>query len=497
MSEKPYFQNPVDRLRERVVRGISTVAALHIVGKIFDIVLIVVLARLLSPTDFGVAAATLIAVELSKLLFDGIGSSVVQLPDISRDEVVSANTLALLLGITLSTLAILFAPLASALLSISQVSHTLSTIAVVFVCQAVALVPEALLARRMRAQRIALAQLAGKIVGGSLGIAIAIHNATYMALIIAACSEYATRACVVLTFERPPLRFGVDLANLRRLSVRASAYLGSSILYFIAVQGDNFLAGRYSGPAALGIYSRAYRLMCIPSDLYSAIADRFVFPAFAALHQDSAALKRSFLSALSLAAVVGLPMSMALWLLSPEIVLLALGPSWNSVAVPFSILMLSSYFRLGAKVCNSLLRAIAAFRPSLIIHALYAALVIVGGAYATQHGGIVLLAAAVSIAVGLYFVAAAFAAATRVGITLLEVCRAQLPGAILCAVVAASLGIFVPLAREQTDRAELVLLAAMAALFPIGLVLFLWRPTIVLTQAGRELLDRIAPIRRR
>jgi PST family polysaccharide transporter len=157
--------------------------------------------------------------------------------------------------------------------------------------------------------------------------------------------------------------------------------------------------------------------MSVPADLYGRVGDRLVFPAMAACQHEPERLRRAFLSGTSITATLGIPMTIMLLLLAPEIITFLLGPNWIGVIAPLTVLAAASYFRLGARIGGSVLRATGSFKSLVWAQAGYAAAIIAGGILAAPIG-VNAIAAVVSITAGSFFLAMSLLACKRAAISL-------------------------------------------------------------------------------
>lgn len=264
---------PPGSMKRTLAAGAGWTTALQLTSKAIELGFTAVLARILFPHDFGVIAGATIFIELALLLAEvGIGATIVQMPGLTRDDLRVAGTLVVLSGIGYFLLAQLLAPLAGDFLNIDGVTDVLRVLALVFVIQSFGIVPENLLVRRLDVRRVMIAQVLARIVGtGGVGILLAWLGWGYWALVAAALVETAFKAGWLVAIVRPPMRPLLTRAGFRRLMGRGAGFSLARILNFFALRSNNLVVGRTMDAAALGIYSRAFNLMSVPSELYTRI----------------------------------------------------------------------------------------------------------------------------------------------------------------------------------------------------------------------------------
>ncbi len=468
---------PPGSMKRTLAAGAGWTTALQLTSKAIELGFTAVLARILFPHDFGVIAGATIFIELALLLAEvGIGATIVQMPGLTRDDVRVAGTLVFLSGIGYFLLAQLFAPLAGAFLNIDGVTQVLRVLALVFVIQSFGIVPENLLVRRLDVRRVMIAQVLARIVGtGGVGIALAWLGWGYWALVAAALVETVVKAAWLVAIVRPPMRPLLTRAGTKRLMGRSAGFSVARILNFFALRSNNLVVGRTMDAAALGIYSRAFNLMSVPSELYTRIAERLVFPAMAQVQDDAVRLRAAFLRGTELTAAIGMPLSALLALLAPEVIEIILGSRWAAVIGPFAILCSASYFRLGSKIGGSLQRAKAATGAMITNQIVYLAMV-VGGALIAYPYGIEAVALAGSIAVVASYIIINVNACRIAGVDLRGFVASHLHGVLLAVLgVAVVLPVVVALRRAAVP-AVVTLGVAGAVLVVVALLLFWRRP---------------------
>lgn len=483
---------PRPSLRRQVVVGAGWMTGLQLLSKVIEIGFVAVLARLLTPADFGVIAGATMFVQFTTMLVEiGIGATLVQLPQLSRNDIRVAGTLVFMNAVLYAFLTVVLAPLAAKFIDIPAVEPVLRILSLVFIIQAFGIVAENLLVRDIKVKQVMLAQLGARVVGtGVIGIGFAFAGFGYWSLVIATLAEVGLKALVLTAIVRPPFVPLLDKAIARKLMRKGSGFSASKLINFVALRADNAIVGRTMDAAALGLYSRAYNLMSVPADLYGRIAERIVFPAMAQVQDDTPRLRSAYLRGLELTAVFGMPLSALLAILAPEIIRVVLGEQWTAVIVPFAWLSAASYFRLGAKISNSLQRAKGAVGPMVTNQIAYAAMVI-GGCLLTYPYGIVALSQAVALSVILFYIIVSVNACRLIQVSLPAFLRAHLPGTLLAALVGlTSYGaVILPRTHWHSPFAVLCVAGAVAGLF--GIVLILARPRWLIGVALAELADTV------
>lgn len=473
--DSPYFDKPVEGLKGEVTRGVAWTTGLHLVSKAAELVFTAILARLLAPTEFGVVAAALVFITFAKLFVEiGVGATIVQLPALTRYDVRTGGTIVMLSALLFFVATQLAAPAAAALFGIAEVEGVLRLLAFVFLLQAIGVIPENLLIRRLKVPRVMTVETVARLIGyGGIGALCAWAGLSYWSLAIGALAEATIKAVTLALMVRPPLAPMLHGPSVRRVLSTGASFSLSRILNYVATSADKVIAGRYLGAAALGLYGRAYHLMSVPADLYGRVGDRLVFPAMAACQHEPERLRRAFLSGTSITATLGIPMTIMLLLLAPEIITFLLGPNWIGVIAPLTVLAAASYFRLGARIGGSVLRATGSFKSLVWAQAGYAAAIIAGGILAAPIG-VNAIAAVVSITAGSFFLAMSLLACKRAAAPLSAFVAAHMHGMLLGLLAAISLGTIVFFLRAVNAPDYAILLASGSAIALASALIIRW-----------------------
>jgi PST family polysaccharide transporter len=204
----------------------------------------------------------------------------------------------------------------------------------------------------------------------------------------------------------------------------------------LANQADNLVVGRWLGAVALGLYSRAYQLMSLPTALLGDVLDKVLFPTMARVQDEPRRLASAYLQGTALLALLTLPAGVVAAILAPELVVVAFGPRWEAAVSPFQVLALGMMFRTSYRMSDSLSRATGRVYRRAWRQGLYAALVFLG-AWLGQYRGVTGVAAGVLCALFLNYLIMAQLSLSVGQISWPQFVQAQLPAVRLTMLVGA------------------------------------------------------------
>jgi PST family polysaccharide transporter len=343
------------------MKGAAWISGASVARLALRVVSVAILARLLTPHEYGVVAGALIAMDFAAMIYGmGLAPTLVQRKVVRPDHVATALFCALLMAL-LAAIAMWFAaPLIAELLQIPELTEILKVIAWLTPFGAFSVLCEALLARNMQVKSVAMRPLFSFTISTFLvAIPLAFYGFGYWSLVAMQAVDIFVSAAALGFAARNLLawpRFSrLAFGELWRLSLGFS--LNQPFIY-LSQNTDRFIIGRVLGTATLGVYTRASFFANTATTLFGNIARLSVFPAMAKVQQDEARLRSALLKSFSILALLTLPVSAFSVIFAPEIVDLLLGPKWHTAVVPFAILSGTLYFSLAWRDCATLFQAL-------------------------------------------------------------------------------------------------------------------------------------------
>nr|WP_192180638.1 lipopolysaccharide biosynthesis protein [Mesorhizobium amorphae] len=460
-----------------------------------ELVALLVLARLLSPKEFGLYSAALIVIKFSAI-FQGLGitPAIVQRPVLEDRHLRVGFTLSCLLGLAVSALVWAMAPAIAGLLRLAELAPVVRAVCFVFLFQGVSMVALASAQRALRFRWLALIDACAFAVGYVVaGPVLAWLGFGIWALVAAVLIQQFTRMMVLLIGQPHPMRPLLERRAIAELLYFGSGFTIARIFNYLATQADKLVVGRWLGADALGLYGLSSQLMTTPAVIVGQVLDRVLFPTMALVQEQPARLARAYRSAVAGCALLVLPASVVVAIVAPELVAVILGRGWEGVVGPLQILAFGMLFRTSYKLSDSVSRATGTVYARAWRQAVFTIGVFVGSVIG-QFWGIEGVAIGVGAAFGVNFILMAQLSLRVTGMRWSEFAMAHLPGLALAGVLGTGIWAFVEWLRELQLPA-LALLIDTALLAAAGGLLLCWiLPSLFLGQDGRSLLRLLASV---
>ena len=355
-------------LRRKVERGAVWTLLLHGVSMLVELSITVILARLLSPYDFGIAAAAMLFMGFIYIFSEiGVAPTIVRIDNLNRNDLRAALTICLGVSALCVILTYVSSPWVASALHMPEAAGPLRALSVIFLFRGVSTISEAKLQRDLSVKEYKIAQILARMFGyGLFSAAFAWLGYGYWSIVYGAIIEEGLRAVALSVIARIPLSFTFKIDQLKRVAGSSVGFTAVTLVNFFALNGDTAIVARATDAVSTGLYSRAFKLMSFPTTLYSRVADQVIFPAFANLQSNPDRLRNAFLEATTLSALIGLPLSVMIVMLGPNLILFLYGDEWTSAIPVFAGLSLGAFARFATRTSGSALRAVGAVRPMLV-----------------------------------------------------------------------------------------------------------------------------------
>ena len=362
-----------------------------------------ILARLLTPAEFGVFAAAVTVIEFVRPLGTlSMDHALVQSKKLSAGSVAFASAVALCLSLVVAAVVALSSDAVLLLYDDPKVPGLLAALALSVPLEAVSGLLLAMLRRRLAFRELSIAVTVASTVGAIASVVAAAAGWGVWALVAGYYLDLALRALFAWPLVRPRLvrpRIDEETRGLLRFGTGGTLSL---MLNFWALHGDYVVIGSALGAKPLGYYSRAYQLISTVPGMLGRLHNMVLFPAFSRAQGDRGYLEKALLVGTEATAALTLPLCAWGLIFGKEIILVLLGPGWEEAVVPFQILSLGLYFRAGYRLAASILWATGHVFSLSACQGIYGVL-IVGGALFGAQWGIVGVAIATLVALLVFY----------------------------------------------------------------------------------------------
>lgn len=303
----------------------------------------VVLARLLTPDDFGLIAMLLVFTSIGTLLVDaGFGAALVQRQHTTADDETTVFVFTVCIGIATAGILAVTAPVIAAFFDEPKLVNLTRVMAVVLPLGALAAVPDALLTMKLHFRARAHAEVIASLCSGAVAVVLALQGFGVWSLAWQGIVSIGTRGLLLWLYSgwRPRGRYRG--ASFRSLFGFGGYMLLTGLLNTIAIRMQALLIGKLFDARQLGYYTLAQNTQQAPASMMSSVLNRVGLPVFSTVAGDRQKLLAALRISLRMAMFLFVPCMVGIALVAKPLIDLLYGPRWISAAPMLSILALSA-----------------------------------------------------------------------------------------------------------------------------------------------------------
>jgi O-antigen/teichoic acid export membrane protein len=357
-----------------------------------------IMARLLAPSDFGIAAtATFFIVLATRLTQFGFNAALVRIKDLRPDHLSTVFVVNAVLGAGTYVVLVAVSPFIGTFLRNAAAGHLLILAASIFLITPFGTVPAALLTRHMQFRFVAVTEWIDTIVGAVVSIALALWGYGYWSLVIGQLAGTALRIVLRLFYShwRPSLRCTREA--LRDLLSFGLGLQAKRLLEYASFNFDNIVVGRVLGMTALGFYDKAFTTMNRLVNRLT-LGDAY-FRIFSIIHEEPERFRRAYSKLLLTVSLIGLPAFATAIVVAKPLFIIMYGDKWLAAVVPFQVLCAGGFLKLLNGYASQANEAVGNIWPQARRQAAGAIMIVVGAWTGSRYGG--MTGAAIGVALAL------------------------------------------------------------------------------------------------
>lgn len=347
-----------NNLSRKAVTGVSWGALSVVVIAVSQVVIGAMMARLLTPSDFGLVAISNVVIQFGQHVSQlGLASAVIQKKYLSDDDKQTANIMAIVLGSLMTLLVYLLAPFLVNYMSNPEAEEIVRIMSLSFFFVGLGIVPSALIRRKMKFRYLAYVDVVSYVFPYTIGLIAAYMGGGVYALLIAMLLQIVVRITLFLVSERVSVLRIPSVRSARELITFGGMSTVTSILEFLMGSIDAFFIGKYLGSDNLGKYNRSKMVVDLPIYYVSSSVSRVSFSLLSNLNAagDTARLRMAFYDLQVVMSIILVPLVVLVSSTSDLIVHVLLGKQWLDAVEVAAIMPFCSYFSLTASIFSSLL----------------------------------------------------------------------------------------------------------------------------------------------
>lgn len=278
-------------IKGKVINGVKWTTLNQVGTQFLRVSLTIVLARILSPEDFGTVAMVTILTGFSDQFVNfGFSSAIIQKNEISQKELSSIFWFNALIGVGLTSLILSLANYISEFYDKPYLISVTCFISFMYLFNSLSIVQNALFLKEMKFKLLAIRSFLSVAISGGVGIGLAYYNYGYWSIAIMLVLK-SFLFTVIIWFSsnwRPSFYFSYSSLK-ESLSFSLFIFINNVVSYFTH-NIDNLLVGKVFGDKSLGLYTKSYAFVNLPVNTISSIFSKVSLPVFSRYKENDALL---------------------------------------------------------------------------------------------------------------------------------------------------------------------------------------------------------------
>lgn len=332
----------MNNVAKQLFSGVSYTAVSQYLGIFISLVISGILARLVSPHEFGIVAIASVLITFFGIFSElGIAPAIIQTKNLSGEDLDKIFSFTIWVGLAISILFFCSSWLIASYYTNTKLISVCQLLSLNLFFASVNIVPNGLIFKNKEFRFIAIRSIIVQLVGGTIAASAAFMGAGIYALLINPI--FSSIFIFLFSYHRFPLKplFTLGLDAMKKIASFSLYQFFFNVINYFSRNLDKLLIGKFMNLALLGYYDKSYRLMMLPLQNITAVLTPVMHPILSDFQDNLPQLERSYLKIIRLLAFIGFPLSAFLWFSAREIMLLVFGGQWEPSVPAFEILTLS------------------------------------------------------------------------------------------------------------------------------------------------------------
>ena len=302
----------------------------------------IILARLLSPEDYGTIAMPLVFLAIAQCIIDsGFSTALIRKPDLTEDDLSTAFYFNIGVGVVCYLLLFFSSPLIAEFYNTPILADLLKVTALATLFNPLCAVQQAILTRKIDFKTQAVVSLSGALVSGFAGLTMAYNGFGVWSLVCQQVGGYAIRTILLWVLGRWTPKRRWSWKSFHYLWGFGSKMLGSGLLDTIYTNIYPIVIGKFFSANDLGNYTRAQQFATLPSSNVTGVLQRVTFPVLSKIQNEDERLARNYRKILKLSAFLIFPMMLMLSAIADPLVRVILTDKWKGCIILLHIVCFS------------------------------------------------------------------------------------------------------------------------------------------------------------
>lgn len=340
------LSKPRKTLPQKMVQGGVWLSSLKIVRKVFSLIRLIIIGRILAPSDFGLMGIALLTMSaLETFSAFGFKQALIQKKENTDNYLDAAWTVLIIRGFVVFIIVYLVAPYVSFFFHVPEVKPIIQVLGLVHFFQAFANIGVIFFHKELEFSKVFIYRFVGISTNFIVAVIAAIVLRSVWALVLGLLAEKVVSLTISYMIHPYRPHLSKDIEKAKELFGFGKWILGSSILVFIGKHIDDIFVGRVLSAMALGFYQMAYRISNMLETEITQVITSVAFPAYAKLQDQAIRLRKAYFRIMRLTMAISIPIAVGMVFLAPEFTMVFLGEKWMSMVIVMQLLAVAGLIK--------------------------------------------------------------------------------------------------------------------------------------------------------
>jgi O-antigen/teichoic acid export membrane protein len=332
-------------LKGKASAGVKWTSVAALVSAMSQLLLVIVLARFLDKSDFGVMALALFVINFSQLFIDmGVSNAIIHHGEVNKNQLSSLYWLNVFTGVLIFLSLLLLSPCIATFYEEPKLQSVINLVALTFLIQPFGMQFSVLLQKNLQFKSIAIRDILSKIIGFFVGAIFAYLEYGVYSLVFSTIASALINTIAVLIiglpFYKPSFHF--RYSDVKPFLSFGFFQMGEKMANFFNSQVDSVIIGKFLGVGSLGVYNVAKNLVMRPTQIINPVVTKVAFPVMSRVKDDISKLRKIYIKVIGFLSYINFPIFLFLAFFSEHIVTTLFGNQWLE-AIPV-LRVLALYF---------------------------------------------------------------------------------------------------------------------------------------------------------
>jgi len=311
--------------------------------KVLSLIVLTIIARILTPEDFGIISMTAIFIAISTTIVDGgFSSAIIYKKNPSELDLSTVFVFNLLTGISLYFVLFFSAPVIARFYNNNNLILVIRILSFDFILSAFGLVAMALMQKELNFKKIAQINISSIIFSGTLAIIFALLNYGFWALVIQQLAMNFSRVVLLYVLSKRRISFNFSIKSFKELFNYGFFLTLSSVIATLFQNSYYVIIGKLFSAYDLGIYYQGRKFQETSTSTFNSVISRIIFPLFSKINNDPVKLKEKYKEFIKMACYIYFPFVLFMICAAKTLFILLLTEKWSGSIIYFQLLCIGA-----------------------------------------------------------------------------------------------------------------------------------------------------------